>query len=424
MKPRLQLALDFVDLDRALKVAEKAAKHVDIIEAGTPLIKAEGLDVVRALRERFPKHTIVADMKIMDAGRVEVESAAKAGADIVNVCAAASDQTIKESIDAGRHFGAEIIVDLIGVRDYVRRAEEVAKFNPDYVGVHTPIDEQMLGIDAAERVRQVAKEIQVQIAAAGGINSETVVDVVKSGASIVIVGGAITKAEDPGKAASTIRRAMLSKRGVKTALFKRSTDVRSILLKVSAANISDAMHRSGELKGIYPLSEGKMVGEAVTVRVYPGDWAKTVEAIDVAKKGDVIVIDAGGVGPAVWGELASQSAVQKKLSGVVIDGACRDTEEIQKLGLPVYARLMIPTAGEPRGLGEIDVPIMVSGVPVKPGDWIIGDSDGVVVIPKEKAVETANRAMDILEKENRIRKEIKEGSTLSKVTHLLKWEKK
>jgi len=82
-----------------------------------------------------------------------------------------------------------------------------------------------------------------------------------------------------------------------------------------------------------------------------------------------------------------------------------------------------PRAGEPKGFGEINVEITCGGVKVEPGDWIIGDDNGVVVVPKDKAVEVANRAIDVMEKENRVREEIKRGSTLSKVLELKKWEK-
>ncbi|MDD5439183.1 MAG: orotidine 5'-phosphate decarboxylase, partial [Candidatus Omnitrophica bacterium] len=103
--PVIQVALDFVDLKRALKAAGEAyAGGTDWIEAGTPLIKAEGLVAVRELRKLFPRATIVADMKIMDAGRTEVECAAKAGADVVNVLAAATDATIKECVEAGKNY--------------------------------------------------------------------------------------------------------------------------------------------------------------------------------------------------------------------------------------------------------------------------------------------------------------------------------
>ncbi|MCD5401548.1 orotidine 5'-phosphate decarboxylase [candidate division NPL-UPA2 bacterium] len=428
MKPVLQLALDFVDLKRALKVAREAVEgEVDWLEAGTPLIKSEGLEAVRALRKEFPRHTLVADMKIMDAGRTEVEAAAKAGANIVDVLGAASLATIRECIEAGRNYGAEIIVDTIAVDRVSERAKEAEEMGAHYVSVHIAIDEQMLAVEPFTKLRKVAKAVNIPIAVAGGINLETAAEAVEAGASIVIVGGAISKARDARRATEEIKKAIRTRAKVKTDLYKRVSlpDVRKILQKVSTPNLSDALHRSGDLRGIRPISQGvKMVGPAVTVRTYPGDWAKPVEAIDQAEEGEVIVIDAGGVGPAVWGELATHSSRQKRLAGVIIDGAIRDTPEIRQLKFPAFARLIMPTAGEPKGLGEIGVPVRIGGVRISPGDWLVGDDDGLVAIPKEKVVEFTNRAMDVLEKENRIRKEIEEGSTLSGVTELLRWEKR
>ena len=146
MKPVLQLALDFVDLRRAIKNAEAAmAGGADWLEAGTPLIKSEGLEAVRELRRLFPRATIVADMKIMDAGRLEVETAAKAGANVVDVLGAASDATVRECIQAAKNYGARIVVDLIAVKDPISRAKEVEGLGADYVTVHCSIDEQMEG---------------------------------------------------------------------------------------------------------------------------------------------------------------------------------------------------------------------------------------------------------------------------------------
>ena len=179
------------------------------------------------------------------------------------------------------------------------------------------------------------------------------------------------------------------------------------------------------MQGIRPLFQGiRLVGRAVTVRTYPGDWAKPVEAIDVAEERDVIVVDAGGLGPAIWGELATHSALQKGLAGVVIDGAIRDTYDIGQMKFPAFTRLVMPNAGEPKGFGEIGVPVIVGSQRVETGDWVLGDDDGVVVLPRSMATEYANRGMDVLERENRIREEIKRGSTLSQVTELLRWEKK
>jgi 3-hexulose-6-phosphate synthase/6-phospho-3-hexuloisomerase len=276
-------------------------------------------------------------------------------------------------------------------------------------------------------LRKVVQSVSVPVGVAGGINSETAPEAIEAGASIVIVGGAITKAMDPKDATCTIKKAMKEKAIIPTDLFKRATGegIRGILEQISAANLSDALHRGGVMKGLRPLFPGiRLVGKALTVRTYPGDWAKPVQAIDLAEKGDVIVIDAGGVGPALWGELATHSALQKGLAGIVVDGAIRDTNDIVQMKFPAFIKLMMPNAGEPKGFGEIGVPVTIGHQRVETGDWILGDDDGVVVLPKAMATEYGNRGMDVLERENRIREEIKEGSTLSKVTELLRWEKK
>ncbi|MEJ5330383.1 MAG: 3-hexulose-6-phosphate synthase [Desulfobaccales bacterium] len=428
MSIKLQLALDFVDLHRALLVAEKAVPAgVDWVEAGTPLIKSEGLDAVRELKRRFPDKTIVADMKVMDAGRIEVEAAAKAGAHLIDVLAAASDATILECVQAGKNYGAKIVVDLIAVPDPVARARQVEALGVDYITVHVPIDEQMRAQDPFATLKAVSEAVSVPVGVAGGINSETAAQAVAHGAAYVIVGGAITKAKDPEAATRELRRALDEGAVIPTDLFKRAgeAEILRVLSMVSAANLSDALHRAGVLEGIRPLFPGiRLVGRALTVRTYPGDWAKPVEAIDAAQPGEVLVIDAGGVGPAIWGELATHSALQKGVAGIVVDGAIRDAGDIMRLQFPVFTRLVMPNAGEPRGFGEIGVPIRIGATRVETGDYLVGDDDGVTVLPQRLAVEYANRAMDVLEKENRIREEIKEGRTLAQVTDLLRWEKK
>jgi 3-hexulose-6-phosphate synthase/6-phospho-3-hexuloisomerase len=424
MEPVLQLALDYVDNSRALKAAKEASAGVDWLEAGTPLIKSEGLSSVRELRRLFPKHKIIADMKVMDTGRFEVEAAAKAGADIVTVLAAADDSTIIEAVEAAKNVGCEIMVDLIGVPEPDNRAKEVEKMGVDYVCVHLSIDQQMRGIDFFSELRKVAGAVNIPVAAAGGLNTETTAPAINAGASIIIVGGAITKAEDSGAAAKAIKKVMKSGKIESSKLYKKYTDPLKAFSMVSTANISDAMHRLPCMEGIKLVSGGRICGPAVTVRTYPGDWAKPVEAIDSANAGDVLVVDAGSGTAAVWGELASHSAITKKVAGIVIDGAARDIEDIRKSDFSVYSRYVSPNAGEPKGFGEINVPIRCGGMSVRPGDYIIGDADGVIVVPKEKAVEVANRAVDVLERENRLREEIKKGSTLAKITELKKWEKK
>jgi len=428
MAARLQVALDFLEWSRAVRVAKEAVSGgAEILEVGTPLLKSEGLDTIRRLRAEFPRLVLVADTKCMDAGRMEMEAAAKAGADIATVMGAASASTIRECIETAKNYGIQVCVDLLGVDDPVVRAGHVAEWGADLVGVHCPIDEQMAGLDPFGRLREVRAGVSIPIAVAGGIHSGTAALAVESGADIVVVGGAITKSENAAEATRTILTAMRERVRIDSPHFRRvgPADIRAALEKVSTPNLSDAMHRSGELPGIVPVQPGlKMVGPAVTVRTYPGDWAKPVEAIEHASPGDVIVIDAGGECPAVWGELASESCMQVGVAGVVVDGAVRDVDTIRALRFPCFTRHVTPTAWEPKGFGEIGVPIKLAGRLVNPGDWIVGDDSGVVVVPKARAAEIANRAMDVLERENRLREEIRRKSTLSEVAELLRWEKK
>ena len=428
MKPILQVALDLLNAHRALLIAKESVKGgADWLEAGTPLIKSEGMDIIRQLKEKHPSKTIVADMKTMDTGAFETEMASKAGADIVVILGAADESTIIDSVKSARKYGSKIMIDLIGVRDKVKRAQELEKIGVDYLCIHVGIDEQMIGKTPIETLKKITKKTKIPVAVAGGINSETAPEMIKSGASIIIVGGGITKAKDVCKATKLIKKSIIDKKVIKTNHFKKygKKELKKAFSFVSTPNISDAMHKMGAMTDIRPVKLGfRMAGQALTVRTIDGDWAKPVEAIDKAKPGEVIVIDVNGGKTAIWGELATHSAKQKKLAGVVIDGAIRDLDDIIKINFPVFSRHIAPNAGEPKGLGEIGAEISCGGQKIRSGDWIIGDDSGAVVVPQEIAQEIANRALDVKEHEDRIREEIKTSGSLGKVINVKKWEKK
>jgi 3-hexulose-6-phosphate synthase/6-phospho-3-hexuloisomerase len=438
--PPVQVALDLIDLPRAIQIAEEAVKGIvsetgDIskawVEAGTPLIKSEGMNAIRELRDKFPGHTICADMKVMDAGATEVEIAAKAGANIVFILGCAPDSCITEAVLAGKKYGVKIAADLISVTDPPKRAAELEELGVDIINIHVGLDQQVLGFKPIELVRDVSKAVtsKVMISAAGGLNSETAVQAYEAGADIIILGGSLYKAKSPEESARKIVQSLKLGKPIETKEFLKYDREHLVeaFMKVSTANISDAMHRTGELRGLKPVWEGepgkmKFAGPAVTVRTYDGDWSAPVQAIDHAQPGDVIVIDACRGETAVWGELATNSCISQGVVGVVIDGAVRDIDDIRKMEFPLFARHFTPTAGEPKGFGEINAPIEVCGRKVEPGDWIIGDESGVVVVPGKMAMEMANRAIDVNEKENRIREEIQRGSTLGQTQYLAKWD--
>ncbi len=412
-------------MDRAVEIAKEAIEGgADWIEIGTPLIKSEGMDAIRTMRKAFPDRTILADMKTVDTGAIEVEMAAKAGADVVIVLGSADDSTLLDALRSAHKYGVRLMADLISASDPVKRVIELEALGVDYVNVHIGIDQQMMGKDPISLLREISQRVNVQLAVAGGLDANTAVQAVRAGARVVIVGGNITHSDNVTEAARKIRQSVDSPdAGEILSVGTVDQEIRAILKEVSTSNISDAMHRKGAMKGIHPLVRGKMVGTAVTVQTFPGDWAKPVEAIDIAKEGDVIVIYNENKDIACWGGLATWSSLNKGIAGVVIEGAVRDIDEVENLGLPIYTSNTVPNAGDPKGFGEINAEITCGGQTVKPGDYIVGDESGVVVIPVERAYELARRAKEVYKTEKRLFDEIKRGGTLSEIMNLKKWEK-
>lgn len=153
---------------------------------------------------------------------------------------------------------------------------------------------------------------------------------------------------------------------------------------LGATELSDAMKGRGVMDpAIKPLALNmKVLGRAFTVQLPPGDGALTLEAISAAQPGDILVIHAGGtLDRAVWGDVKAMMAMKKRLGGVVVDGGIRDQKKTIELGFPVFTRTKVAQAsGKGKG-GCMNVPVVCGGVLVQPGDLILGDADGIVVIP-------------------------------------------
>jgi 3-hexulose-6-phosphate synthase/6-phospho-3-hexuloisomerase len=200
----LQLALDFTNLHDAIEVAKKARDYIDWIEAGTPLIKSCGMSSILALKKEFPGKKVVADMKIMDTGALEVKLAADAGADVITVMAAADLSTVKEAITEGRRLGKIVVVDTIGAEP--TKIEEIECMAPDYICPHVGIDQQRRGVKLEDVVRKT--KMNIPMAVGGGINSKTAGSFVRAGAKVIIVGNAITRAKDVRGEAKSVRDAI------------------------------------------------------------------------------------------------------------------------------------------------------------------------------------------------------------------------
>jgi regulator of RNase E activity RraA len=161
-------------------------------------------------------------------------------------------------------------------------------------------------------------------------------------------------------------------------------------------DISDLMNRlysmSRDIENL--VNDQAIVGVAVTVKVYPGDNLMIHKSLDIAKPGDIVIVDAGGFrSNAVIGDLVASKAKHRGIQGFIIDGLMRDLPACQEVGLPIFAKGVTPVGPLHRGPGEINYPVSCGGIVVNPGDIILGDGNGVAVIRRDFAEDVIERAL-------------------------------
>src|SRR5882762_10147837 len=196
MKPIVQISLDLIEIEEALSTAALAMRAgVDWLEAGTPLIIAHGMHGVEALRKKFPKTPIVADLKTMDGGYLEAEMMAKAGATHVVVMARAHAETIKCVVKAGRDFGVKVMGDNLGCPDMVEAAKWLEDLACDFVIHHIGYDERR-GLAAnghrtpspLDQLKEVVNAVTIPVQAVGGLSLEQAIQCPAYGAPLVVIG--------------------------------------------------------------------------------------------------------------------------------------------------------------------------------------------------------------------------------------------
>lgn len=219
MKPIVQISLDLTNIDEALETASMALRAgVDWLEAGTPLILAEGLHGVRKMREAFPDVPIVADLKTMDGGYLEAEMMAKAGATHVVVMARAHEETIKCVVQAGKDHGVQVMGDNLGCPDMVEGAKFLEDLGCDFVIHHIGYDERR-GIAARgermpsplDQLREIVKAVNVPVQAVGGLSLQQAIATPTYGAPLVVLGAPLTIDADAFKTADGDLEASLRK---------------------------------------------------------------------------------------------------------------------------------------------------------------------------------------------------------------------
>src|SRR5579872_6634654 len=210
MRPIVQISLDVTTIPEALDTAHMAMRAgVDWLEAGTPLIIAEGMNGVKALRAEFPETPIVADLKTMDGGWLEAELMAKAGATHVVVMERAHPETVKMVVRAGKDLGVKVMGDNLGAEDMVAAAKRLEDLGCDFVVHHIGYDERR-GLAAAgkpwpsplDQLREVVAAVNVPVQAVGGLSVEQAVRTPEYGAPLVVLGAPLTIDADSFKTAS------------------------------------------------------------------------------------------------------------------------------------------------------------------------------------------------------------------------------
>lgn len=205
---KLQLALDDVTLEQAGALIEQVQASVQIVEIGTPMIIADGMQAVRMVKERFPKLEVTVDAKIMDAGYYEARQCLEAGGDIVTVMGFTHDETIVGAVKAAQEFGASVMADMMCVENLTERAKRLTELGVTYTCVHTAVDVQSRENPYGELKALKHALPEVRSCIAGGVNVDSIKEIVKLGPEIIIVGGGITKAENPGEAAKMLNQAI------------------------------------------------------------------------------------------------------------------------------------------------------------------------------------------------------------------------
>ncbi|HEV8411196.1 MAG TPA: hypothetical protein VGQ30_11860 [Gemmatimonadaceae bacterium] len=180
---------------------------------------------------------------------------------------------------------------------------------------------------------------------------------------------------------------------------------------LASSNVADAMGRFGFMDpGIQSRSHLPLCGFAVTVQCRPADNLMVHKALQVAKPGEIVVVSTcGNLTSAVFGELMCHTAVAAKLGGIIVDGALRDVEGITRLAFPAYSRTVCPGSCDKDGPGEINVPISCGGAVVAPGDVVIGDADGIAVVPRDSASQIIELVTQLMSRDEKRIAEIDAG---------------
>jgi 3-hexulose-6-phosphate synthase len=194
----------------------------------------------------------------------------------------------------------------------------------------------------------------------------------------------------------------------------------SLPLDISTSHLADGLKNltgvANVVPGVKSIKNGVCIwGEVVTAHTSSNDWGTVLKAIDQADAGKILFLKSEDDQKAIWGELTSKAAQNKKIKGTIVYGAMRDISAVRSMNYPVFSRAIVPNAGAPLNKGEVNITLQLEDLTVHPGDFVMADDGGVVVVPQDKLLETLEESLKIKDTEEKILRLLNQGQSLSNI---------
>jgi len=391
MKPKLSVSLEFLHLENAIFCAEQSVSAgVDIIEVGSTLLKSTGLTSIKVLRERFPDVTLVADMKVQCNVKSEIKAVADAGANSVTISGNVSSEIWQQSLEVAKEQGVGVILDF---RDIARPQQLINRGIPEgFQTIMLSIKEPSFAL-----LQKTTSALTTPVGVQGVEEEDAIVESISLGASTIGIRFSDAKEKSIQDAVKSILKILSNAKRTfpKDPMALHEEQLLQLLEQVSPSDFCEVSERPCFLENVYPVQKyTKIAGKAATLKVWPGAEMAVLDFLMKMESRCVLVIDAGGRGAAVWGQMATEIAIKKELVGVVVYGSIKDVNKIREKGLPCYTSSITPIIAKDQDSSfSENCPLKIGEVFVKPGDWIVGDDTGIISISQDEIFFKTNEAL-------------------------------
>lgn len=412
MTARLYIGLDFLHLENALFYAEQCiAGGIEYLEIGSLLLKNTGFNSVRIFKERFPSIKMVCDLKIIQPQSLEIESIARAQVFAVTISGAISEKNFQSCLSMIKQNSLKAYLDFRGcalsviqnamplisqadaiIVDFIPRShaifQQIASMTDTPLFIHSFSLEE----NDIKNISNLASTLVVSIEEGTGLSAKETISKLKSTLSKTETQAEISQKE-----------------------YNEET-LRDKIRQISTVHICEVYRKPVFLEKVYPLHRfTKIVGRAYTLRVWPGEQKQVVKYLLEIPEKSILVVDAGGFqGNAVWSYLATEIAIKRKISGAVVYGSVSDVPHLRQKGFPCYASYLTAIPGQEEGTFSCNIPLTLGNVSINPGDWMIGDDNGIVCIPALQAFSIVDNAFELARSREPILEELAAIETLTK----------